>query len=235
MVHYPAIDDRGQALFPQRYSIEILEDIRSAIGSYDFNSLYQGRPIARGGQYMKREWFKIIEREPEGLRWVRPIDLAVSTKKTADFSASLRMARQGRDLFIAAPWFARLDWPTCKRKIIAVSEMEGSSVPLYVEAVAGFSTAYSELKESLAGRAVVYKVDVHRDKLSRCLGFISAAEAGHVHIVNGPYVDELLYQLEAFPAAGVHDEGPDLCSMGHAALSRQAGGYACPAFLRAMQ
>jgi predicted phage terminase large subunit-like protein len=234
VLHFPAIDDQGNALWPERYSREALDAIRQAIGSYDWESLYQGRPHARGGQYLKRAWFEIVDESdlPMSLIWFRGLDLAVSTKKTADYTASVRVAQHqeaGAEYYYVAGGFnQRLDWPDAKRKIVSLSTAEKSQ--LCVEAVAGFAVAHRELEQALAGVCVVRQVQATKDKLTRALPWIAAAEAGKIVLVrsargSNDWIDEFLAQAEAFPAAGAHDDLIDALSI---AFEHAARGFIHP-------
>ena len=63
VLHFPAIKD-NQALWPERYPIEALEQTRSSIGGRAFESLYQGNPTVAEGQIIKREWWKYYKELP---------------------------------------------------------------------------------------------------------------------------------------------------------------------------
>jgi len=49
MLHYPAIDDAGAALWPEKYPVGRLEHIRAAVGERTWQAGYQGRPAAAEG------------------------------------------------------------------------------------------------------------------------------------------------------------------------------------------
>jgi predicted phage terminase large subunit-like protein len=228
VLHYPAINEQGAALWPEKYSRETLEQTRRSIGSYDFTSLYQGEPYARGGQYLKRAWFRVIaEAEvPAELTWVRGLDLAVSTKKSADSSASVKIARHDQDgesmMYIAGGWNQQLEWPHAKRKVVALATQE--RIQLYVEAVAGFVVAYRELRDSLDGIAFVDKITVSKDKLSRALPWIAMAERGGVCLVRGKgdneWIEQFLSQCDQFPTGSGHDDLIDAVSIAHEGNAR---------------
>ena len=68
----------------------------------------------------KREWFsRIVAAAPHGLRWARGYDLAVSTKDSADYTASFRCAF-GPDgtLYIADGFRDRIEYPEQRRYVI---------------------------------------------------------------------------------------------------------------------
>lgn len=57
----PAIDDDGQALWPEQYPVEALQRIQRALPPRDWSALYQQRPAPDTGDYFKREWIHEVE------------------------------------------------------------------------------------------------------------------------------------------------------------------------------
>lgn len=210
----------GEALWPERHSAELLASKR-AHGEYQFQSVYQQRPYARGGQYVKRDWFKVVNAAdvPREMVWHRGLDLAVSAKKSADYTASVRVAKNQSASFVAGGMFRRAEWPIMKRIIVQVALEDRAR--LHVEAVAGFDVAYRELNEALAGKVRVTRVTATKDKLTRALPWIAEAERGAVHLVKtgepgaDAWIEEFLAQAEAFPGAGAHDDLVDALSIGY--------------------
>lgn len=60
----PAINDAGEALWPEQYDIGALEKIKLAIGPRDWSALYQQRPSPETGDYFKREWIHTVDSLP---------------------------------------------------------------------------------------------------------------------------------------------------------------------------
>src|SRR5215472_9447786 len=65
VVSLPAVAERdedfrreGEALWPEEFPLRVLEQIRQAIGSAAWTSLYQQRPAAAEGAIFKRTWFE---------------------------------------------------------------------------------------------------------------------------------------------------------------------------------
>lgn len=48
----------GEALWPERFSVEALDKIRFSVGPMNFESQYQGSPVPVGGAIFKAEWFE---------------------------------------------------------------------------------------------------------------------------------------------------------------------------------
>ena len=55
----------GMALWPERFSLETLNQIREAVGSAAWASLYQQRPAAAEGAIFKRTWWRFYRQAPK--------------------------------------------------------------------------------------------------------------------------------------------------------------------------
>ena len=64
VLNLPAINDNGEALWPEQYPVEALEQIQRAIGPRDWSALYQQRPTPETGDYFRREWIIPVETIP---------------------------------------------------------------------------------------------------------------------------------------------------------------------------
>ena len=65
LIEFPAIAirdetfrDKGEALWPEKYPIEKLKKIETALGPYEFAALYQCNPITAENQEFKETWIK---------------------------------------------------------------------------------------------------------------------------------------------------------------------------------
>ncbi len=111
----------GEALCPERFDEQALHKIKRQLGSYSFASLYQQRPQPIEGGLFKRKWFKrIVDKAPDHLQWARAYDLAVSTKTSADYTASFRCAfdRSDGTLYISGGFRKRIEFPEQRRYVI---------------------------------------------------------------------------------------------------------------------
>lgn len=53
----------GQALHAERYPIDKLKTLRNSMSDYYWDSLYQQRPVAKGGNLFKMDWFQQVSRD----------------------------------------------------------------------------------------------------------------------------------------------------------------------------
>jgi len=164
------------------------------------------------GALFRREWFKVVERAPDGLRWVRYWDLAASTRTTGDYTASAKctLAEDGT-LYIADVVRGRWEWPEARKVIIQTASAE-TGVEIGIEKV-GFQLA--AVQELLRERALVgipmRGIEVDRDKIARALPWAARAEAGKVALVTGAWIAEFLGEVCDFPE-GQHDDQVDAVS-----------------------
>lgn len=64
ILNLPAINDAGEALWPDQYPIEALEQIKRALPPRDWSALYQQSPSPETGDYFKREWLHLVDHVP---------------------------------------------------------------------------------------------------------------------------------------------------------------------------
>jgi hypothetical protein len=83
----------GEALWPQRYSIEELTDIKNTLGPYEFSALYQQHPVDDANREFKDKWFKTrqySELEKMNLRKFATIDTALKKSEGSDYTGVTR-------------------------------------------------------------------------------------------------------------------------------------------------
>lgn len=83
-----AVDEQGQALWPEAYDVEALNDIRKTVGEYDWHCLYQQDPIPHDGIIFKPDWLKSgFAENDEYAAIYAAVDPAISQREAADESA----------------------------------------------------------------------------------------------------------------------------------------------------
>lgn len=83
----PAINEAGEALWPEQYSVEMLLNIKKVIGLTEWSSLYQQQPLLSETQEFKQAMFHPIPRykvEEKRTNKFLSIDTAVSQRDSAD-------------------------------------------------------------------------------------------------------------------------------------------------------
>lgn len=204
----------GEALCPQRYDEAALERTKRKLGSYSFAALYQQSPAPAEGGRFKRAWFKnIVDKAPENLRWKRGYDLAVSTKTSADYTASFRCAKDASgNLYIADGFRKRIEFPDQRRYAIERMRTERSTEHGIESALHGKAFVQDLRRDARVGHIAFRSVDVDGDKLTRALAWLNLAEEGKVILVRGPWIDDFVDEVCRFPT-GKHDDQVDAVSV----------------------
>ncbi|MGB5015530.1 MAG: phage terminase large subunit, partial [Pyrinomonadaceae bacterium] len=213
--HDPIGRPEGDALWPKRFTAKQLREKQVQMGSYSFEALYQQRPVPRDGAHFKRSWFagKVIDDAPRGLRWFRGYDLAVSTRTSADYTASFRVAMDTKgNIYIADGFRKRIEFPEQRRYIIERIREERNTTHGIESALHGKAFVQDLMRDERLVNRNFKAITVDNDKFTRALSWQSRAEAGKVLLVRGPWNEGFLDELCSFPD-GKHDDQVDAVSL----------------------
>jgi len=212
----------GEALCPERYDEAALERIKRKLGSYSFAALYQQRPVLAAGGIFKREWFsRIIEFPPEGSRWTRGYDLAVSTKASADYTATFRCAMDTKgNIYIADGFRGRIEFPDQRRLLIERMLAERDTTHCIEQALHGTAIVQDLRRERSVAHVPLRACRVDADKVTRALAWANRAEEGKIILVRGSWIADFLDEVASFPH-GRHDDQIDAVSLAIGVLAGQ--------------
>ncbi len=213
VVSLPAIAERdddfrreGEALWPEHYSLPTLEQIRQAVGSSTWASLYQQRPAAAEGAIFKREWFKQRYTVPPRFsRIVLSCDTAFKTGTQNDYSVITVWGVAENGYYLLFVWRARVEFPDLKRKLVELAREWKPSAILVEDAASGQSLIQELRSTSLP----ILPIKPDGDKVSRAAAVTPLFESGRVYLPESAYwLADFLDELAAFPV-GVHDDAVD--------------------------
>lgn len=205
----PDLRSEGEALCPERYSVERLKKIAERVGGYFFSALFQQRPTAKEGSFFKVAQLKVEGAAPAGLTLCRGWDLA-ATEQGGDYTAGARIGKAPDGLW----WItdvARGQWgpDEVERQLLLTSALDGRGSRLWLPqdpGQAGKKQA-SHLTRLLAGY-VVKAEPVTGDKQTRAAAFAAQVNAGNVRMVRGEWNKAFVEELRSFPV-GKHDDQVD--------------------------
>jgi predicted phage terminase large subunit-like protein len=206
----------GEALWPERYPVPVLESIRTTIGSEAFVSLYQCRPQAPSGNIVKREWWKYYTEKPVFSRIIHSWDTAFKAGQGSDYSVCTVWGEAATGFYLLNVWRQRVEFPELKRASVALYDHDKPSAVLTEDAASGQSLI-QELRRDTKLPVLAVKVD--KEKTARLTAITPLIEAGKVLLPEratwlADYVDE----LSAFPN-GEHDDQVDSTSQALAWLT----------------
>ncbi len=197
------IRNPGEPLHGARESLEVLAQVKRAIGSTRFSAHYQQEPLPAEGNTLLRSWFKLVDRLPEraaGVRVIQSWDIAIGTGDANDYSTCITAFVVRGDYHIAHVWRGRLAFPDLRRKVIGLAQEYRADAVLIEDAGAGMQL----IQDLVANRPADMIRPIGRkpvgSKEERVAGQSVKIEAGHVHLPkSAPWLDEFLDEVLAFP------------------------------------
>jgi len=205
VLHFKAIED-GQALWTERYPLEVLETIKSSIGSRAFESLYQGSPTIAEGNIIKREWWRFYKERPNFNRIIHSWDTAFKDKQQNDWSVCSMWGETQNAFYLLDIWRDKVEFPELKRVAVALYERDIPNLVL-VEDKASGQSLIQEIQRNTRIPVLPYKVD--SNKVARANSVTPLIEAGKVFLPeSAPWLFDYIEELSAFPNAE-HDDQVD--------------------------
>lgn len=189
----------GEALWPSRFPTYVLMEKKGMIGSYWWASLYQQRPSPLGGGMLKSDWVKYYNSQdlPHDLVVYMGVDLAISTKETADYTAIsvVGQSQNTLEMYVLDFIRERMDFPKTIRMIKEVAARYNPNL-IGIESVAYQAAVPQMLKEETS--LPIKDIKTIRDKVTRFTTSFVAFENGHVylrkyHPLNDAFLEEFVY------------------------------------------
>jgi predicted phage terminase large subunit-like protein len=182
----PEYDTRkeGQYLWEDNFTSEFYQQMKTG-SAYTWESLYQQRPQAIGGDYIKSDWFLYVNENklPDKINWVRFYDLAAKAKEMNDYTASCLIGKdEQNNLYIKHMTNFKKHWPDSKRFIVTQADVD--KCPIGIESVGGFEHSYQDIKTLLIKKYPVYSMPVTKDKHVRAIRWIDKLMSGKLYLVN---------------------------------------------------
>jgi predicted phage terminase large subunit-like protein len=202
----------GEALFPEREPLPVLDALKLQIGSDAFSAQYQQAPAPPGGALVKRQWIKRYSELPpacDRLLTLQSWDTASKGGPDNDWSVCTTWIVMRRKLwYLIDVWRQRVDYPTLKQNVQNLSKKWDARRVLVEDTGAGTSLV-QELRGWVPG---IIAVKPDGDKVSRMAVASAKFEAGQVLLPErASWLPDLEAELFVFPGSR-HDDQCDSIS-----------------------
>lgn len=215
---------KGEPLWSGRYDAAALERIKTTLGSHRFSALYQQRPTPAEGGLFKRDWLKIVEAAPAGMKtFVRAWDKAASENE-GDYTAGVLMGENEGKFYVLD--MVRGQWSAGKRddnidNMASVDDSTyGPNVQIWFEQEPGSGGKQSA--EISISRLRGYRAHAEPStgaKEIRAEPLAVQCEAGNVFILKADWNKVLIDELLVFPN-GAHDDVVDAAGLAFRKLAK---------------
>lgn len=221
----------GEALFPERITLQHLEMTRKDVGEYVWGSLYQQRPAPKEGALFNKDWFEVVPGLPSGVRMkklVRRWDLAATDPKKGedpDYSVGALVGLGSDGYFYIIDLVRMRETPgRVEARMAATAAHDGQKVRIRVEQEPGSAGKLyvHSLARGIFRRYAFKGVRSTGNKVLRAEKLANAAERGEIRVVKGNWNREFFKELTRFPFVS-HDDQVDAVSGGFEDIIHRAG------------
>jgi predicted phage terminase large subunit-like protein len=219
-VKFPARSTTYQSgyLFPERFSEQYYLEQYATLSQNSAAAMLDCDPQVRGGNMIRVDGIKIVNPKEWAAKtnnffWTRGWDLASTEKQCMkddpDYTVGIKSAV--RKIDNEPLWFVDdvklCRWEAGRRNqiIVETAMLDGDTVLIGVEAVAGYKDAYTQVRDALQGRRTVQRIALSGDKVAKAIRLEPIFERGNVYIKQAPWNQEFIKQFSDFPA-GAHDD-----------------------------
>lgn len=213
---------KGEALWPERYSVERLNKIKEAVGSRWFAALYQQKPAPDEGNIFLRRWWKKYKERPHADAFCKIIqswDLAFKDLDTSAYVvgqvwglSSGKYDLTPNSAYLLDQTRSKLNGPDSVRAIMALTDKwpESKKSGIFIEDKANGPTVIATLKEKGVSGVIGVKVPQGAGKEARASAASIFVEAGDVWIpdenIFGGWVQDFIEEHASFPNSEYADQ-----------------------------
>lgn len=200
----------GDLLHPERESKEVLDAIKSMLGSFHFSAQYQQSPVPEDGEVIKWTWFKSYEERPpqEGYDCVvQSWDTAYKAEEQSDYSVCTTWFVKRNNYYLLDVLRERLLYPELRRRVLEHAQAWKAESVLIEDAASGTSVTQDLAEDEATGAIDIIAVEPEGDKFTRMSARSAMIEAGHVHIpTRAPWLEDFRAELLQFPKGRYDDQ-----------------------------
>jgi len=229
VVEFPAImPESNTPLWAEFWKLEELLSVKASLPISKWNAQWMQNPTAESGSIIKREWWKIWEKEevPPCHAVIQSYDTAFSAKETADYSAITTWGifqpneNDEPSIILLDAQRHRVDFPELKK--IAYDEYKYWEPDIVlIEAKASGTPLTHELRK-MGIPVQSYSPSRGQDKVARMNSVAPMFESGMIWATEDQFAEEVIEEMASFPF-GEHD---DFCDSSTMALMRiRQGGF----------
>jgi predicted phage terminase large subunit-like protein len=229
LIELPALLPSGKPLWPEFWSIEELEALKEELPSSKWNAQYQQHPTGEEGALVKREWWKMWDRDnpPPCEFLIQSWDTAFTKNERSDYSACttwgvfyLEEDRNQANIILLDAMQERMEFPELKERAYSMYQ-EWQPDSCIVEAKAAGAPLIFELRR-MGIPVTDYTPSRGNDKFVRINSVTDLFKSGKVWAPDKRWATDVIEQMAAFPNS-THDDLVD--SATQALIRFRQGGF----------
>jgi predicted phage terminase large subunit-like protein len=228
VVEFPAIKDDGEALWPEFWDVEELLSKKAALDIRYWNAQYMQKPTSEEGALIKREWWKIWEKDdpPDCEFIIMSLDAAQEATNRADYNALTTWGvfyneeTNNFSIILLNAIKKRMEYPELK-KLVLEEYREWQPDAFMVEKKSNGSALYQEFRR-MGVPVGEFTPGKGQDKIARVNAVSDLFASGIVYAPDRRWAKEVIEECNDFPA-GTNDDLVDSTTL--ALLRFRQGGF----------
>lgn len=204
---------KGEALHPERYSVDYLNNTRVMVGEYTWNALYQQHPVPGGGNIFKDEWFKFYNNmeTPVFDDMLVSWDMSFKGGEDNDFVVGQVWGKKGVDFYLVDEVRFQGGFTKASDAVVSLHKKYPKVLTTLIEDKANGSAIIDYLNTKIYG---LIPITPGESKQARAEAVSPLVRAGNVYIpsiTECQWVPSYMKELTDFPYAA-HDDRVDATS-----------------------
>ena len=228
LIEFPAILPSGKPVWPEYWNKDELEGVKASISIGKWNAQWMQNPTAEEGSLIKREWWKVWEKDtmPPLEHVIQSYDTAFLKKESADYSAitTWGVFRPDQDsppnLILLDAVKERLEFPELRKKAMEQYKYWNPETVIIESKASGLPLTYELRKMGIP--VINFTPSRGNDKHARVNACAPIFESGQIWAPDMKFAEEVVEECASFPY-GDHDDLVD--STTQAVMRFRQGGF----------
>ena len=228
VVEFPAIKDDGEPLWPEFWPLQELLSKKAGLDVRYWNAQYMQQPTSEEGALIKREWWKIWDKEdpPNCEFTIMALDAAQETNNRADYNALTTWGvffneeTNNYNIILLNAIKKRLEFPELK-KLVLEEYKEWEPDAFIVEKKSNGAALYQEMRR-MGVPASEFTPGKGQDKISRVNAVSDLFSSEIVWAPDRRWAKEVIEECNDFPS-GANDDLVDSTTL--ALMRFRQGGF----------
>lgn len=205
----PAISKEGKALWPEKFDLDYLLDIKENKFRV-FQTQYQQEPFPEEGNIIKEHWIKRFSVEPVVHNKLLSLDLSFKGGKSSDFVVGGILSKNKGNIYLLDMIRGQYDFVETMFHVKQLLKKHPDCYSIVIEDAANGAALYSMIKKHFSG-VKLWKPQT--DKSSRLYAVSPIMEAENFWMPEDSRFDVVKNELVAFPF-GDNDDCVDMVTQG---------------------
>lgn len=224
VIHFPAVNANGEALWPERWNLARLAKKRAEVGARVWSAQYQGMPVPASGGILKPGWFGVYTALPADIMYyAQSWDTAFKTGQQHDYSVCITFAVDSlSNMYVVDVFREKLEFPDLERAYQTQTLAYRPRHSWIEDKASGQSLGQWARRQPSLKSTAIKMIPVPKSKTTRANQVAPYLEAGRVLLpLYAHWKDEFLKEIATFPLTE-HDDQADTLTQAMAEIFMDA-------------